>query len=163
MGTRILVTLLNWNGIVFKRSIPISWMLATEVQVSCHDFCRQPARLMSLDRLLSIDSFMSWFTDEFACTEHLASNRWPDEFVCSRCGGMRVCRGSLSLVQGCSSVLATVNDRVTGGATDNLPRRSGQSFGVPTSLRKWFIAAYLCIFASIPTAYPCFNCSPRMD
>ena len=34
------------------------------------------------------DQFLDWFPDNAACLQYLEKLRWPDGFVCPRCGGM---------------------------------------------------------------------------
>ena len=34
------------------------------------------------------DQFLDWFPDNAACLRYLEKLRWPDGFVCPRCGGM---------------------------------------------------------------------------
>src|ERR1700732_314654 len=40
----------------------------------------------------SLSEFEQWFGDEAACAEYLAAARWPDGFVCPRCGGNKAWR-----------------------------------------------------------------------
>ncbi len=47
--------------------------------------------------------FAAWFGDEQACVDYLAGLRWPDGFVCPRCGGGKSWRtaGRLWMCSGC--------------------------------------------------------------
>jgi transposase-like protein len=60
----------------------------------------------------TLREFNDWFPDEAACGAYLARLRWPDTFVCPRCGGTRAwwlsegrfrcagCRGKTSVTAG---------------------------------------------------------------
>ncbi len=74
--------------------------------------------------------FMAWFPDDAACLAYLERLRWPDGFVCPRCGGTQAWRrsGQRWLCAGCrretSATAGTIFDRT------RLP------------LTQWFAAAW---------------------
>jgi transposase-like protein len=77
--------------------------------------------------------FVKWFSDDGACVEYLERLRWPEGFVCPRCGGQRGWRRSESrwLCADCrretSATAGTIFD------------------GTRTPLQQWFAAAwYVC-------------------
>lgn len=76
--------------------------------------------------------FQERFATEEACREYLFASRWPDGFVCPRCGGRRAgqqTRRHLWVCAGCG-----LQTSVTAGTVMH---------GTRTPLRTWFWAAYL--------------------
>lgn len=80
-----------------------------------------------------------WFPDEAACVAYLEKLRWPDGFVCPRCGGggWRTCCGRWSC----------------GGCDRRVSVTAGTVFaGTRTPLRSWFAAAWALTQARPSTA-----------
>jgi len=76
--------------------------------------------------------FQDRFVSEAACLEYLAACRWPEGFVCPRCGGRQAWvleRRHLWRCSGCA-----LQTSVTAGTVMHATR---------TALRTWFWAAYL--------------------
>jgi len=77
--------------------------------------------------------FMAQFGDERQCIEYLAALRWPDGYVCSKCGGWEAwrlkSRPRVYQCMGCAH-----QESVTSGTIFHRTR---------TPLPKWFLAAYL--------------------
>ena len=80
---------------------------------------------------ISIKTHMERFATEELCREYLAKVRWPEGFVCPKCGGRRYCKLSNGLYQ-CSNCR-----RQTSVTAGTFMHRSH----VP--LTKWFLALYL--------------------
>ncbi|HME31823.1 MAG TPA: transposase, partial [Terriglobales bacterium] len=47
---------------------------------------KKPSRLKRKS-IMTVSEFRSRFGDEVQCGEHLTAQRWPNGFVCPRCGG----------------------------------------------------------------------------
>jgi len=77
--------------------------------------------------------FMTQFGDEKQCIDHLAELRWPDGYLCSKCGGCEAWRlKSRPRVFQCTA--CAHQESVTSGTIFHRTR---------TALPKWFLAAYL--------------------
>ncbi|NJO35495.1 MAG: IS1595 family transposase, partial [Rhodospirillales bacterium] len=77
--------------------------------------------------------FMAQFGEERRCIEYLATLRWPDGYVCSKCGGCEAWRlTSRPRVYQCTA--CAHQESVTSGTVFHRTR---------TPLPKWFLAAYL--------------------
>lgn len=74
--------------------------------------------------------FQDWFSSDEACFEYLAKLRWPDGFVCPRCGGREYWRtgAGLWMCRACSR-----RTSVTAGTIFDRTR---------TPLRTWFAAVW---------------------
>ena len=48
---------------------------------------KKPSRLLKRKPIMTVSEFRSRFGDEVLCAEHLTAQRWPNGFVCPRCGG----------------------------------------------------------------------------
>ena len=80
----------------------------------------------------SLLAFQRAFGSEEGCAQHLARQRWPEGFVCPRCGhgqAFELPRRGLWQCKGCGHQTS-----VTAGTVLHRTR---------TSLREWFWAAYL--------------------
>ena len=92
------------------------------------------------DKPLSIEEFVERFPDDYACTEFIASVRWPNGFVCPSCGKKNAWKLQSRPGQyKCGAILedgARCN-RQTSVISGTIMHRTR----VP--LRKWFLAAYL--------------------
>jgi len=82
----------------------------------------------------SLLEFQEYFRDEDACVRRLAALRWPDGFLCPRCGSTRgwPLRGRREIQ--CAGPGCTHQASVTAGTIFHLTR---------TPLQKWFWAIYL--------------------
>lgn len=81
---------------------------------------------------MNLTDFQSLFATEVACVEHLFSLRWPDGYVCPRCGHRRYCFHGVRNLYQCSKCKYQVS--VTAGTVFHKTR---------TPLRKWFWMIFL--------------------
>lgn len=81
---------------------------------------------------MSIVGFQRRFADEGACLEYLAASRWPEGFVCPRCGGRQAWVLERRHLWECSA--CHLQTSVTAGTVMHRTR---------TPLTLWFWAAYL--------------------
>ena len=44
---------------------------------------------------LSLFEFQEMFPDDQSCMEHLAKLKWPEGFICEKCGHRKYCNGKL--------------------------------------------------------------------
>ena len=91
------------------------------------------------DRPLSIEEFVERFPNDNACAEFIASVRWPNGFVCPRCGNKNAWK--LQSRPGQYKCAATLENgarcnRQTSVISGTIMHRTR----IP--LRKWFLAAY---------------------
>lgn len=80
----------------------------------------------------SLADFQQRFSTEEACVQYLFASRWPDGFVCPRCGGTETYPLRSRQLRQCRSCRYQVS--VTAGTVLHRSR---------SSLRHWFWAAYL--------------------
>lgn len=80
----------------------------------------------------TILEFQERFDTEEACREYLFASRWPDGFVCPRCGGERAGAETRRRLWVCTA--CGYQASLTAGSVMH---------GTRTSLRLWFWAAYL--------------------
>ena len=91
---------------------------------------RKPSRLKRKP-IMTVSEFRSGFGDEVLCGEHLTAQRWPNGFVCRRCGGRSrgyMARRRVHECTGCG-----YQSSVTAGTIFHKPR---------TPLSGWFWAIY---------------------
>ena len=85
----------------------------------------------STPRFKSLVELTDYFSDEYACKQHLATIRWKGKPVCPRCGCQK-------------SYLFKSGDYKCAGCRKKFSVRLGTIFeDSPVSLKKWFIAVYL--------------------
>ena len=80
----------------------------------------------------TLSAFQSWFATEEACERYLAESRWPDGYVCPRCGHGAAYGLASRPIYKCKECQYQVS--VTAGTVLH---------GTRLSLRDWFSAAYL--------------------
>ena len=51
---------------------------------------------------LTLFQFQDLFPDDNACYQHLAQLKWPDGFVCQKCGHTHYCKGKLAHTRQCT-------------------------------------------------------------
>ena len=51
---------------------------------------------------LSLFEFQQKFPDDQACYDHLAKLKWPDGFICEKCGHTHYCKGKLGRTRQCT-------------------------------------------------------------
>ena len=51
---------------------------------------------------LTLFQFQDLFPDDNACYQHLAQLKWPDGFVCEKCGHTHYCKGKLAHTRQCT-------------------------------------------------------------
>ena len=85
---------------------------------------------MSRKQRMPLSEFMNRFGTEEHCRDYLAAQRWPDGFVCPKCGHKHSCRLSNGLYQ------CTHCHRQTSVTAGTVLHHSH------VSLRKWFLAFY---------------------
>ena len=86
---------------------------------------------MSRKQRIPLGEFLNWFGTEERCRDYLAAQRWPDGFVCPKCGHKHGCRLSNGLYQ------CTYCHRQTSVTAGTVLHHSH------VSLSKWFLAFYL--------------------
>ena len=52
---------------------------------------------------LSLFEFQQRFPDDQTCMDYLADLKWPDGFVCEKCGHPHYCKGKLPQTRQCTS------------------------------------------------------------
>ncbi len=52
---------------------------------------------------LSLFEFQQRFPDDETCMEYLAAIKWPDGFICEKCGHTKYCKGKLEQTRQCTS------------------------------------------------------------
>ena len=77
--------------------------------------------------------FQQWFSDEKACVDYLYQSRWPDGFVCPKCGSRR-CPYSIEAYRRLECAGCKHQTSVTAGTVMH---------GTRIPLRVWFNGAYL--------------------
>ena len=86
---------------------------------------------MSRKQKMPLSKFLNWFGTEESCRDYLSAQRWPEGFVCPKCGHKHGCRLSNSLYQ-CTT--ATVRP------LSQLESSASKLYHI--SLSKWFLAFY---------------------
>jgi len=79
---------------------------------------------------MSLSEFLRWFGTDENCRDYLAAQRWPEDFVCPKCGHKHGCRLSNGLYQ------CTHCHRQTSVTAGTVLHHSH------VSLSKWFLAFY---------------------
>ena len=80
----------------------------------------------------TLSEFQTWFTTEQACVHYLAESRWPDGYVCPRCGHDQAYELTSRPIFKCKQCHYQVS--ATAGTVLH---------GTRLSMRDWFSAAYL--------------------
>ena len=86
---------------------------------------------MSKKQRMPLNEFLKQFGTEAECRDYLAAQRWPDGFVCPKCGHKHGCRLSNGLYQ-CTHCHHQTS--VTAGTVLHHSH---------VSLSKWFLSFYL--------------------
>lgn len=86
--------------------------------------------ISSIDYPATFLEFQDWFSTDEKCLDYLSKLRWPDGFVCPKCGGMNAWRTSESLWM-CTSCSRRTS--VTAGTIFDRTR---------TPMRTWFAAIW---------------------